>query len=126
MGIIMCIFHVYLEAVKDNISFSDAIARTVASLAVGIYALVMLFTVGGLAFYHMSLVCRNLTTNEDVSIKILYIPYFLVSRGKFSLKTLRTLPKRTSLNSPTSSSSSVVQNTLDITIFTNWYPQTCS
>jgi len=66
---VICMLQVYFSSVDNKVSFFEELTSSllsVVSLCITIYALLMTLAIGGLGFYHLSIVCKNLTTNEDL------------------------------------------------------------
>jgi palmitoyltransferase ZDHHC9/14/18 len=57
-----------LIGAQDNSTVADAIRDTPATLVEAIVCFFSIWSVIGLWGYHTYLICRSVTTNEDVSI----------------------------------------------------------
>ncbi len=62
---------------QDKPSFADAIRDTPATVVQALICFFSIWSVLGLWGYHTYLICRSVTTNEDVSFKSIRLFYLL-------------------------------------------------
>ncbi|CAG8477848.1 9560_t:CDS:2 [Ambispora gerdemannii] len=72
-GTILCLYilgfsimHLVLLMEEHNISFIESILVAPVSVVLGVIAFLLVWSVGGLTIYHTYLICKNMTTHEQL------------------------------------------------------------